>query len=108
MVCHVAGSARSGVPATGGSAPAVHVGTVLDGDDGDRLTLVVDLVDHPVVATTCAMQALELEAKGLAHALGVIHWHRPPRANQPRGDQAIAANAMVNSSGGWTRPRRIT
>ena len=78
-----------------------------------REILALDPYDPPAeVEAAGAFHAggntLELEAKGLAHALGVIHWHRPPRANQPRGDQAIAANAMVNSSGGWTRPRRIT
>jgi hypothetical protein len=54
------------------SARAVDVSSVLDGNDGDRRLGLVDLVHHPVVAPTCAVQALELEAERFSHALRVL------------------------------------
>ena len=48
------------------SARPVHVGAVLDGNNLDPLTLIVDAVDHPVVATARAVQAFKPWLKRLA------------------------------------------
>jgi hypothetical protein len=77
------------------SARAVDVSSVLDGNDGDRRLGLVDLVHHPVVAPTCAVQALELEAEQFSHALRVLcqgpvdELCRPGRDCGARGSRRI-------------------
>jgi hypothetical protein len=57
------------MPAAGQKSEAmrpVHVGSVLDRHDRDGAEFVVDAVDHPVVATACAVQSGKAELKRLA------------------------------------------
>ena len=50
---------------------SVDVGAVFDGHDVDAAVLVVDTVDHPVVAPAGAVQPFEPELERLAGSVGV-------------------------------------
>jgi hypothetical protein len=44
---------------------------MFDGEDIDPVVLLVDAVDHPVVAAACAVQAIEPESEGRASPVWV-------------------------------------
>src|ERR1700730_6633990 len=48
-------------------ARPVDVRAVFDGDDGDKVLVIVYAVDHPIVAPSGAVQSLQAELEGLAH-----------------------------------------
>ena len=50
---------------------SVDVGAVLDGHDVDTAVLVVDAVDHPVVAALGAVQPFEPKLEWLSHTVGL-------------------------------------
>jgi hypothetical protein len=50
---------------------SIDVGAVLDGHDVDPAVLVVDAVDHPVVAPADAVQPVEPELERLADLVRV-------------------------------------
>ena len=50
---------------------SVDVGAVFDGQDGDQMALVVDAVDHAVVAAPGAVQPGEAELERLADPVGI-------------------------------------
>src|ERR1017187_3403448 len=54
---------------------SVDVGAVFDGHDVDAAVLVVDAIDHPVIAAAGAVQPVEPELKRAAHpARAGGHW----------------------------------
>jgi len=56
---------------------SVNVGAVFDGQDSDQVALVVDAVDHAVVAAPGAMQPGEAELERLADPVGIGRRTRP-------------------------------
>jgi hypothetical protein len=43
---------------------------MLDGDDSDPVMLVVDVVDHPIIAPSGAVEAPEFKFERLADSMG--------------------------------------
>lgn len=55
-----------------GSGSSVRIGTVCDGNDGDKVSRLVDAVDHPVGSTAGAVPVLQRWLEAFADALGVV------------------------------------